>query len=55
MTGFPGRNGIYIERDVEYVDTFIERGEIANCAGERPRRYTTRDELGAAAGRPHQS
>jgi len=46
-----GRNGIYIEPDVEYVDTYIERGEIANCAGDGLCGYTTRAELGAAYAR----
>ena len=46
-----GRNGIYIDPDVEYVDTYIERGEIANCAGEGRCGYTTRTELGAAYAR----
>jgi len=46
-----GRNGIYIEPDVEYVDTYIERGEVANCAGDGLCGYTTRAELGAAYSR----
>ncbi|WP_272010407.1 NAD(P)H-binding protein [Roseovarius sp. ZX-A-9] len=28
-----GRNGIYIEPDIEYIDTYKARGEIANSAG----------------------
>lgn len=43
-----GRNGIYIEPDVEYIETYKERGEIANCAGEQKCGYTTRPELGFA-------
>ena len=40
-----GRNGIYIEPDVEYVETYKQRGEIANCAGDGKCGYTTRPEL----------
>jgi NAD(P)H dehydrogenase (quinone) len=29
-----GRNGIYIEPDVEYIETYQQRGEIANCAAD---------------------
>jgi len=43
-----GRNGIYIEPDVEFRDTYVARGEIANSAGEGKCGYTTRPELGAA-------
>lgn len=43
-----GRNGIYIEPDVEYIDTYKARGEIANCAGDGRCGYTTRRELGHA-------
>lgn len=43
-----GRNGIYIEPDVEYIDSYRARGEVANSAGTGKCGYTTRDELGAA-------
>ncbi len=43
-----GRNGIYIEPDVEYIETYKKRGEIANCAGGGLCGYTTRGELAAA-------
>lgn len=43
-----GRNGIYIEPDVEYIDAYKRRGEIANCAGDGRCGYTTRQELAAA-------
>ncbi|WP_083434819.1 SDR family oxidoreductase [Rhodopirellula islandica] len=43
-----GRNGIYIEPDVEYIDNYKQRGEIANCAGDRKCGYTTRPELAFA-------
>ena len=43
-----GRNGIYIEPDVEYIDKYKVRGEIANCAGDGRCGYTTRPELACA-------
>jgi len=43
-----GRNGIYIEPDLEYLDTYIEEGEIRNCAGTGKCAYTSRTELGFA-------
>ncbi len=43
-----GRNGIYIEPDVEYIDTYKKAGTIANCAGNGRCGYTTRPELGYA-------
>lgn len=43
-----GRNGIYIEPDLEYIDTYIKEGEIRNCAGEGKCAYTSRSELGYA-------
>lgn len=43
-----GRNGIYIEPDVEYIESYRARGEIANCAGDGKCGYTTRPELGFA-------
>jgi NAD(P)H dehydrogenase (quinone) len=43
-----GRNGIYIEPDVEYIDHYKTTGEIANSAGNGKCAYTTRDELGYA-------
>lgn len=43
-----GRNGIYIEPDVEYIEGYRARGEIANCAGNARCGYTTRPELAAA-------
>ncbi|MDP8207862.1 MAG: SDR family oxidoreductase [Candidatus Electryonea clarkiae] len=46
-----GRNGIYIEPDIEYIETYKERGEIANCAGDGRCGYTTRSELGYAYAR----
>lgn len=46
-----GRNGLYIEPDVEYVDTYKQRGEIANCAGDGACGYTTRPELACAYAR----
>lgn len=46
-----GRNGIYIEPDVEYLDKYLERGEVANCAGDGKCGYTTRPELAYAYAR----
>jgi NAD(P)H dehydrogenase (quinone) len=46
-----GRNGIYIEPDIEYVQNYIDRGEIANCAGDGKCGYTTRAELASAYAR----
>lgn len=43
-----GRNGIYIEPDLEYIDTYSKEGEIRNCAGHGKCSYTNRDELGLA-------
>ena len=43
-----GRNGIYIEPDVDYMDNYKAKGEIANCAADGKCGYTTRAELGAA-------
>ena len=43
-----GRNGIYIEPDLEYIDTYAKDGEIRNCAGDGKCGYTSRDELGLA-------
>ena len=43
-----GRNGIYIEPDLEYIDTYIKEGEIRNCAGDGKCSYTSRNELGFA-------
>ncbi|WP_430814214.1 NAD(P)H-binding protein [Carboxylicivirga sp. RSCT41] len=43
-----GRNGIYIEPDLEYIDTYIAEGGIINCAAEGKCGYTSRDELAYA-------
>lgn len=43
-----GRNGIYIEPEVEYIETFKKRGEIENSAGDGRCGFTTRKELGFA-------
>jgi NAD(P)H dehydrogenase (quinone) len=43
-----GRNGIYIEPDVEYIDSYKARGEIANSAGAGKCDYTTRSKLAHA-------
>lgn len=46
-----GRNGIYIEPDVEYVDQYVAAGGITNCAGDGRCGYTTRPELAYAYAR----
>ena len=43
-----GRNGIYIEPDIEYIENYKKAGGIFNCAGEGKCGYTTRDELAYA-------
>lgn len=43
-----GRNGIYIEPDIEYLEEYQKAGCIRNCAGEGRCGYTTRDELAYA-------
>lgn len=43
-----GRNGIYIEPDIDYLDRYKKAGHIANCAGTGKCGYTTRDELAYA-------
>lgn len=43
-----GRNGIYIEPDVDYIASYISKGEIANSAGRGKCGYTTRSELAHA-------
>ena len=46
-----GRNGIYIEPDIEYIDAYKEAGGIFNCAGDGKCGYTTRPELAYAYAR----
>ncbi|MEQ8415916.1 MAG: SDR family oxidoreductase [Imperialibacter sp.] len=43
-----GRNGIYIEPDLEYLDHYFEAGEIRNCASDGKCAYTCREELAYA-------
>lgn len=43
-----GRNGIYIEPDLEYIDTYLKEGGISNCADDGKCGYTSRSELGYA-------
>ncbi|GIU54123.1 SDR family oxidoreductase [Shewanella sp. KT0246] len=43
-----GRNGIYIEPDIEYIDSYKKLGFITNCANDGKCGYTTRSELGFA-------
>ncbi len=43
-----GRNGLYLEPDIEFLGNYVKEGMIANCAGEGKCSYTTRDELAVA-------
>jgi len=43
-----GRNGIYIEPDVDYIESYKAMGCVKNCAGEGLCGYTTRQELAEA-------
>jgi NAD(P)H dehydrogenase (quinone) len=43
-----GRNGIYIEPDIEYIESYKQMGGILNCAGDGKCGYTTRPELAYA-------
>lgn len=43
-----GRNGLYIEPDLEYIDNYIAKGEIHNSAGNGKCAYTARKELAYA-------
>lgn len=43
-----GRNGLYIEPDIEYIETYKKDGLIANCAANGKCSYTTREELAYA-------
>lgn len=43
-----GRNGLYIEPDVEYIEQYKKEDKIANCAAGGLCSYTTRSELAYA-------
>ena len=43
-----GRNGIYIEPDVEYIEAYVKDGGITNSAGDGVCGYTSRGELADA-------
>jgi len=43
-----GRNGLYIDPDLEYIDNYVDDGGISNCAGEGLCAYTNRNELAYA-------
>jgi len=43
-----GRNGIYIEPDLEYIGTYEKEGKIRNCGGDGKCAYTSRAELAFA-------
>ena len=46
-----GRNGIYIEPDIDYIDTYKQQGGIINSAGDGKCGYTSRSELAYAYGK----
>nr|WP_306269343.1 SDR family oxidoreductase [Pararhizobium sp. IMCC3301] len=46
-----GRNGIYIEPDIDYIPNYVAAGEIVNCAGNGRCGYATRFELAHAYAR----
>jgi NAD(P)H dehydrogenase (quinone) len=43
-----GRNGIYIEPDLEYIENYLRDGAIVNCAADGKCGYTSRTELAHA-------
>jgi len=43
-----GRNGLYIDPDLDYLQTYVNEGEIRNCAGDGKCPYTSRNELARA-------
>lgn len=43
-----GRNGLYLEPDLEYVDNYMSEGGIVNCANDGKCAYTDRTELAKA-------
>lgn len=43
-----GRNGIYIEPDIEYIASYKKAGKVTNCAGQGRCAYTCRGELAYA-------
>lgn len=43
-----GRNGIYIEPDLDYIESYKKDGGIINCAAEGKCGYTSRSELAYA-------
>jgi len=40
-----GRNGLYIDEDLEAIPGYKKEGKIANCAGDGKCAYTSREEL----------
>ena len=43
-----GRNGLYIEPDVDFIEYYKADGKVANCGGSGLCSYVSRDELGYA-------
>lgn len=48
LTWSIGRNGLYIEPDLEAIEHYIKAGNISNSAGEGKCAYTNREELANA-------
>ncbi len=46
-----GRDGLYIEPDIDYIEQYKKDGKIANCAGNELSPYTCRNELAFAYSR----
>ena len=43
-----GRNGIYLEPDIEYLENYKKAGKVVNCAGDGQCGYVLRKELAQA-------
>ena len=43
-----GRNGLYLEADLDYLETYFRDGKISNSAADGRCAYTSRDELARA-------
>jgi NAD(P)H dehydrogenase (quinone) len=43
-----GRNGIYIEPDIKYIESYKKAGNVSNCASQGYCAYTNRNELAFA-------
>lgn len=43
-----GRNGLYIDEDLAYLDNYVAAGKVENCGGDGRCAYTSREELAHA-------